>query len=34
MCAFAIVWAVVFSRIDPEDIGQPTPVVDIGPALP
>ena len=34
MCAFAIVWAVVFLRIDPEDIGQPTPVVDIGPALP
>jgi O-antigen/teichoic acid export membrane protein len=34
MCAFAIVWAVVFLRIDPEDIGPPTPVVDIGPALP
>jgi hypothetical protein len=28
------VWAVVFLRIDPEDIGPPTPVVDIGPALP
>jgi O-antigen/teichoic acid export membrane protein len=34
MCAFAIVWAVVFLRIDPEDIGPPTPVVDMGPALP
>lgn len=34
MCAFAIVWAIVFLRIDPEDIGPPTPVVDIGPALP
>jgi O-antigen/teichoic acid export membrane protein len=34
MCAFAIVWAVVFFRIDPQDIGPPTPVVDIGPALP
>jgi O-antigen/teichoic acid export membrane protein len=34
MCAFAIVWAVVFLRIDPEDIGPPTPVVDLGPALP
>jgi len=34
MCAFAIVWAVVFLRINPEDIGPPTPVVDIGPALP
>jgi len=34
MCAFAIVWAFVFLRIDPEDIGPPTPVVDIGPALP
>ena len=34
MCAFAIVWAFVFLRIDPEDIGAPTPVVDIGPALP
>jgi O-antigen/teichoic acid export membrane protein len=34
MCAFAIIWAVVFLRIDPEDIGPPTPVVDIGPALP
>src|SRR5207244_3002783 len=31
MCAFAIVWAIVFLRIDPEDIGPPTPVVDIGP---
>jgi len=34
MCAFAIIWAVVFLRIDPEDIGPPTPVIDIGPALP
>jgi O-antigen/teichoic acid export membrane protein len=34
MCAFAVVWAFVFLRIDPEDIGPPTPVVDIGPALP
>jgi O-antigen/teichoic acid export membrane protein len=34
MCAFAIVWAIVFLRIDPQDIGPPTPVVDIGPALP
>jgi O-antigen/teichoic acid export membrane protein len=34
MCAFAVIWAVVFLRIDPEDIGPPTPVVDIGPALP
>ncbi|MDX6442774.1 MAG: hypothetical protein QOE43_2503 [Gaiellaceae bacterium] len=34
MCAFAIVWAVVFLRIAPEDIGPPSPVVDIGPALP
>jgi O-antigen/teichoic acid export membrane protein len=34
MCAFAVVWTIVFLRIDPEDIGPPTPVVDIGPALP
>jgi len=34
MCAFAVVWAFVFLRIDPEDVGPPTPVVDIGPALP
>ena len=34
MCAFAVVWAIVFLRIDSEDIGPPTPVVDIGPALP
>jgi O-antigen/teichoic acid export membrane protein len=34
MCAFAIVWAFVFLRIDPDDLGPPTPVVDIGPALP
>jgi O-antigen/teichoic acid export membrane protein len=34
MCAFAVVWAIVFLRIDPEDIGPPTPVVDMGPALP
>ena len=34
MCAFAVVWAVVFLRIEPEDIGPPTPVIDIGPALP
>src|SRR5207244_8769697 len=31
MCAFAIVWAFVFLRIDPDDVGPPTPVVDIGP---
>jgi O-antigen/teichoic acid export membrane protein len=34
MCAFAVVWTFVFLRIDPEDVGPPTPVVDIGPALP
>jgi O-antigen/teichoic acid export membrane protein len=34
MCAFAVVWAVVFLRINPEDVGPPTPVIDIGPALP
>jgi O-antigen/teichoic acid export membrane protein len=34
MCAFAVVWAIVFLRIDPEDVGPPTPVIDIGPALP
>ncbi len=34
MCAFAVVWAFVFLRIEPEDIGPPTPVIDIGPALP
>jgi O-antigen/teichoic acid export membrane protein len=34
MCAFAVVWAFVFLRIDPEDVGPPTPIVDIGPALP
>ena len=35
MCAFALVWAVVFLRIEPEDIGSPpTPVIDIGPVLP
>jgi len=26
--------AFVFLRIDPEDVGPPTPMVDIGPALP
>jgi O-antigen/teichoic acid export membrane protein len=34
MCAFAIVWAVVFLRIEPHDLGPPTPVIDMGPALP
>jgi O-antigen/teichoic acid export membrane protein len=34
MCAFAVVWAVVFLRIEPEDLGPPTAVIDIGPALP
>jgi O-antigen/teichoic acid export membrane protein len=34
MCAFAAVWAVVFLRIEPQDLGPPTPVIDIGPALP
>ena len=34
MCAFAAVWAVLFARIRPEDVGPPSPVVDIGPALP
>jgi hypothetical protein len=34
MCAFAAVWAVVFLRIEPQDLGPPTAVIDIGPALP
>jgi O-antigen/teichoic acid export membrane protein len=34
MCAFAVVWAVVFLRIEPQDLGPPTAVIDIGPALP
>jgi O-antigen/teichoic acid export membrane protein len=34
MCAFAVVWAFVFLRIAPEDVGPPTPIADIGPALP
>jgi O-antigen/teichoic acid export membrane protein len=34
MCAFAAVWAAVFARIRPEDVGQPAPVPDIGPVLP
>jgi O-antigen/teichoic acid export membrane protein len=36
MCAFAAVWAVVFARIRPEDIGPPLPLPlsDTGPVLP
>src|SRR5438067_399770 len=34
MCAFAVVWAFVFARIRPEDIGPPSPVPDVGAALP
>ncbi len=34
MCAFAVIWAVVFARINPDDVGPPSPVIDLGPALP
>jgi O-antigen/teichoic acid export membrane protein len=34
MCAFAVVWAFVFARIRPEDIGPPSPVPDTGAVLP
>jgi O-antigen/teichoic acid export membrane protein len=34
MCAFAVVWAFVFVRIRPEDLGPPSPVPDTGAALP
>jgi len=34
MCAFAVVWGFVFTRIRPEDIGPPSPVLDTGPVLP
>jgi O-antigen/teichoic acid export membrane protein len=34
MCAFAAIWAVVFARINPDDVGPPSPVIDLGPALP
>jgi O-antigen/teichoic acid export membrane protein len=34
MCAFAVVWAFVFARIRPEDMGPPSPVLDTGAVLP
>ena len=33
-CAFAVVWAFVFARIRPEDIGPPSPILDTGAVLP
>jgi len=27
-CAFAVMWVVIFMRIRPEDVGQPTPLAE------
>jgi hypothetical protein len=34
MCAFAVVWAFVFARIEPEDVELPAPIIDTGAVLP
>jgi O-antigen/teichoic acid export membrane protein len=34
MCAFAVVWLLVFFRIRPEDVDAPTPIIDTGAVLP